>query len=129
MRLRRTAVPVLAATALLLTACAPTEFDREQTAADRPDSVVDGAGDQIDVATLRYVGMADEYDVYLARAADGGDALCLSLTLDDVWQTTECERDYVSIRLSDTASVDADLSYRSGEDRDMISDNVWVGRK
>ena len=129
MSLRRTALPALAATALLLTACAPTEFDREQTAADRPDSVVDGADGQIDVATLRYVGKADDYDVYLARAADDDEWLCLSLALDDVWQSTKCEWDYVSIKISDTASVAADLDYRSGEDRDMISDNVWVGRK
>jgi len=129
MSLRRTALPLLAATALLLTACSPAEFGREQTAADRPDSVVTGAEGKLDVATLRYVGKADAYDVYLSRAADDGDALCLSLTLDDVWQTTECERDYVSIPISDSASVAADLSYRSGEVRDMISDNVWVTRK
>ena len=129
MTLRRIALPVLAATALLLTACAPTEFDREQTATDRPDSVVDGADGAIDVATLRYVGKADAYDVYLARAAGDGDSLCLSLTLDDAWQTTACARDSVSVRISDSASVAADLSYRSGEDRDMISDNVWVNRK
>lgn len=129
MSLRRTALPVLAAAALLLTACAPTEFGREQTAADRPDAVVDGADGAIDVATLRYVGKADAYDVYLARAADDGDSLCLSLTVDDAWQTTECARDAVSVRISDSASVAADLSYRGGEDRDMISDNVWVNRK
>lgn len=35
----------------------------------------------------------------------------------------------MSIRISDSASVAADLSYRSGEVRDMISDNVWVNRK
>lgn len=129
MTLRRTALVVLAVTALLLTACSPPEFAREQTAADRPEPVITGADGSIDVATLRYVGKADAYDVYLARAADDGDSLCLSLTLDDVWQTTECEEDYVSIRISDSASVAADLSYRSGEVRDMISDNVWVNRK
>lgn len=129
MNLRRTALPALAATALLLTACVPAEFSREQTAADRPESVIIGAGGKVDAATLRYVGKADAYNVYLARAADDGDSLCLSLTLDDVWQTTECEEDYVSIRISDSASVAADLSYRSGEVRDMISDNVWVNRK
>ncbi len=129
MSLRRAALPALAATALLLTACTPAEFAREQTAADRPDSVVAGADGSVDVATLRYVGKADAYDVYLARAADDSERLCLSLTLDDVWQTTECEWDAVSVRISDTASVVADLNYRSGEGRDMISDNVWVSRK
>lgn len=129
MSLRRAALPALAATALLLTACTPAEFAREQTAADRPDSVVAGADGYVDVATLRYVGKADAYDVYLARAADDSERLCLSLTLDDVWQTTECEWDAVSVRISDTASVVADLNYRSGEGRDMISDNVWVSRK
>ncbi|MCO7204744.1 hypothetical protein NH287_14735 [Microbacterium sp. CnD16-F] len=129
MSLRRIVLPVLAVTALLLTACAPTEFAREQTAADRPDAVVDGVDGAIDVATLRYVGKADAYDVYLARAAGDGDSLCLSLTLDDAWQTTACARDSVSVQISDSASVAADLSYRSGEDRDMISDNVWVNRK
>ncbi|OAH49859.1 hypothetical protein [Microbacterium oleivorans] len=129
MSLRRTALPVLAVIALLLTACAPTEFAREQTAGDRPDSVVDGADGAIDVTTLRYVGQADDYDVYLARAADDSESLCLSLAIDDAWQTTECARDYVSVPISDSASVAADLSYRGGEDRDMISDNVWVNRK
>ncbi|MFI8633599.1 hypothetical protein ACIGEP_13485 [Microbacterium sp. NPDC077663] len=129
MSLRRATLPTLAAIALLLTACSPAESAREQTVADRPESVVTGADGQIDVATLRYVGKADDYDVYLARAADDDGSLCLSLALDDVWQTTECEPDYVSIRISDTASVNADLSYRSGEERDMISDNVWVSRK
>lgn len=129
MNLRRTALPAVAATALLLTACAPAEFAREQSAADRPESVITGADGKVDVATLRYVGKADAYDVYLARAADDGDSLCLSLTLEDVWQTTECEEDYVSIRISDSASVAADLSHRGGEVRDMISDNVWVNRK
>lgn len=129
MSLRRIALPVLAASALLLTACAPTEFAREQTAADRPDAVVDGADGAIDVATLRYVGKADAYDVYLARAADDSESLCLSLAIDDAWQTTECARDAVSVRISDSASVAADLSYRGGEDRGMISDNVWVNRK
>ncbi|MEW1836304.1 hypothetical protein [Microbacterium sp. NPDC079995] len=129
MSLRRATLPTLAATALLLTACSPAEFAREQTTADRPESVVSGADGKVDAATLRYVGKADDYDVYLARAADDDDSLCLSLTLDDVWQTTKCEPDYVSVRISDTASVNADLSYRSGEGRDMISDNVWVSRK
>ncbi len=126
---RRIALPVLAASALLLTACAPTEFAREQTAADRPDAVVDGADGAIDVATLRYVGNADAYDVYLARAAGDGDSLCLSLTLDDAWQTTACARDSISVRISDSASVAADLSHRNGEVRDMLPDNVWVNRK
>ena len=122
-------VPTLLATVLLLTSCSPAEFARGQTAADRPDSVVDGAGDDIDVATLRYVGKADEYDVYLSRASDDGDSLCLSLVLDDVWQNTECERDFVSVRISDSAKVVADLSHRGGEARIMISENVWVSSK
>ena len=68
---RRVAAVVLAATSMLLTSCsAPAEFAREQTAADRPDAVVDGAAGRIDVATLRYVGTAEVYDVYLARASD-----------------------------------------------------------
>ena len=129
MSLRRTTLPVLAATALLLTGCAPAEFAREQTAADRPESVVAGADGAVDVSTLRYVGKADDYDVYLARAATDSEWLCLSLTLDDVWQTTTCEWDAVSVRINNTASVVADLDYRSGEGRDMISDNVWVSRK
>lgn len=129
MRSRRFVVPTLLATVLLLTSCSPAEFAREQTAADRPDSVVDGAGGGIDVATLRYVGKADEYDVYLSRASDDGDSLCLSLVLDDVWQNTECERDFVSVRISDSASVAADLSHRGGEGRIMISENVWVSSK
>ena len=129
MRSRRFVVPTLVATVLLLASCSPAEFAREQTAADRPDSVVDGSGDRIDVATLRYVGTADEYDVYLARGSDDSETLCLSLVLDDVWQSTDCEHDAVSVRISASASVAADLSHRGGEYREMISENVWVVRK
>ncbi|MCK6079449.1 hypothetical protein KZX37_02300 [Microbacterium sp. EYE_5] len=81
------------------------------------------------MATLRYVGKADAYDVYLARGSDDADTLCLSLVLGGVWQGIECEEDAVSIRISDSASVAADLSHRGGEVRDMISENVWVSRK
>lgn len=128
---RRLLAPTLVATVLLLTSCSPpAEFARAQTAADRPDSVVDGSADKIDVATLRYVGMADEYDVYLARASDDSETLCLSLALDDVWQSTHCgPGDYVSVPISNTAHVQAEINYRGGEDREMISENVWVGRK
>lgn len=75
---RRVVVPALAVTALLLTACAPAEFARQQTAEDRPESVVDGAAGDVDLATLRYVGKADAYDVYLARGSHDADTLCLS---------------------------------------------------
>lgn len=126
---RRFVVPALAVTAVMLTACAPAEFAREQTAEDRPDSVVEGSAGDVDVATLRYVGKADAYDVYLARGSDDADTLCLSLVLGGVWHSTECEEDAVSIRISDSASVAADLSHRGGEVRDMISENVWVSRK
>ncbi|MCR2827787.1 hypothetical protein, partial [Microbacterium sp. zg.Y909] len=98
-------------------------------AADRPDSVVDGSADRIDVGTLRYVGNADDFDVYLARASDNSETLCLSLVLDDVWQSTDCGRDSVSVRISDSASVAAEIDHRGGEGREMISENVWVARK
>ena len=126
---RRFVVPTLVATVLLLASCSPAEFARAQTAEDRPDSVVDGSAGKVDVATLRYVGMADEYDVYFARGSDDGATLCLSLVLDAVWQSTDCERDYVSVRISDSASVQAEINHRGGEVRDMISDNVWISRK
>ena len=129
MRSRRFVVPTLVVTVLLLAACSPAEFAREQTAADRPDSVVDGSGDRIDVATLRYVGTADEYDVYLARGSDDSGTLCLSLVLDEVWQSTDCERDYVSVQISDSASVAAEINHRGGENRQMLSENVWISRK
>lgn len=124
-------VPTLVATALLLTSCSsPAEFAREQTAADRPDSVVDGSAHKIDVETLRYVGKADEYDVYLARASDDSETICLSLVLDDVWQSTDCgPGDFVSVPISDTAHVEAEINHRGGEDRELISENVWIGRK
>ena len=121
--------PTLVATALLLTSCSPAEFAREQTAEDRPDSVVDGSAGAVDVGTLRYVGEADEYDVYFARGFDDSAALCLSLVLDDVWQSTECERDLVSVRISNSASVTAEIDHRGGEIREMLSENVWVDRK
>ncbi|MCR2799610.1 hypothetical protein QNO21_10785 [Microbacterium sp. zg-Y818] len=127
---RRFVAPGLVATVFLLTACSPpAEFAREQTAADRPDSVVDGSADRIDVGTLRYVGNADDFDVYLARASDNSETLCLSLVLDDVWQSTDCGRDSVSVRISDSASVAAEIDHRGGEGREMISENVWVARK
>lgn len=129
MSVRRVTAPALVAILLLLTACAPAEFAREQTDADRPDSVVDGSAGEIDVDTLRYVGTADAYEVYLARGADDSETLCLALVLDGVWQRTECEWDHVSIRISDSASVVAELNHRSGLVRDMISENVWVSRK
>lgn len=126
---RRFVVPTLLAAALLLTACAPAEFAREQTAADRPASVVDGAAGEIDVATLRHVGQADGCEVYLSRASGDSEWLCLSLALDQVWQSTDCERYAVSVRISPSASVVADLSHRGGEGREMISENVWISRK
>jgi len=116
--------------ALLLTSCAPSaEFARQQVGSDRPAAVVEGSADQVDVASLRYVGKADQYDVFLARASDDEQSLCLSLVLDGVWQSTDCERDAVSARISDTASVVADLSHRVGEAREMITENVWIVRK
>jgi len=127
---RRCVAPALVATVLLLTSCSPlAEFAREQTPADRPDSVVEGSANELDVATLRYVGKADAYDVYLARASDGGDTLCLSLVLDDVWQSTDCSRGSVSVPISDSAHVEAEINHRGGEVREMISENVWVSRK
>ena len=132
MRSRRFVAPALVATVLLLTSCSPpAEFAREQTPADRPDSVVDGSADEVDAATLRYVGKADEYDVYLARASDDSEALCLSLVLDDVWQSTDCAPpgDYASVRISDIASVVAGFNHRGGEGREMISENVWISSK
>ncbi len=131
MRSRRFVAPALVASVLLLTSCSPpAEFAREQTAADRPDSVVDGADHQIDVASLRHVGKADEYAVYLARASDDGATLCLSLVLDDVWQSTDCgPGGYVSVPISDSAHVEAEINHRGGELREMISENVWISRK
>ncbi|WP_431801382.1 hypothetical protein [Microbacterium sp. bgisy203] len=121
----------MVATVLLLSACAPpAEFAREQTAADRPDSVVDGSVGKVDVATLRHVGNADAYDVYLARASNDSETLCLTLVLDGVWQRTDCgPGDFVSVRISDTASVAAEINHRGGEGREMISENVWISRK
>ncbi len=84
---------------------------------------------KIDPKTLRYVGQADEYDVYFARGADDGETLCLSLVLNDEWQSTDCEPGYVSVSISDSASVHAELNHRGGEIRDMLSENVWVSRK
>ncbi len=132
MKSRRFVALTVVATVLLLASCSPpAEFAREQTAADRPASVVDGSADKIDVATLRYVGKADEYDVYLARASDDSETLCLSLVLDGVWQSTDCGKpgDIVSVPISDTAHVQAEVNHRGGEDRELISENVWVGRK
>lgn len=126
---RRFLVPSLAATVLLMTACSPAEFAREQTAEDRPDAVVDASEGMIDVQTLRYVGQADEYDVYFAQGAEDSQTLCLSLVLDDEWRSTDCEREYVSVPISDSASVKAELNHRGGEMRDMLSENVWIVRK
>lgn len=113
----------------LLMGCAPAEFSRAQTTADRPASVLKGAADAIDVSTLRYIGKADAYDVYLARASDDRDTLCLSLALDHVWQRTECAWDAVSVGISRTASVTAEFNHRGGEEREMLSANVWISRK
>lgn len=129
MRRRRLLATTLAATTLAMTACSPAEFAREQQPADRPKSVVDGAADQIDVTTLRHVGKADEYDIYLARGSEDHETLCLSLVVDDLWRATDCEWDYVSVPISDSANVAASIDYRGGEDREMISDNVWITRK
>lgn len=128
---RRFVAPALVATVVLLTSCSPpAEFAREQTAADRPNSVVDGSAEKIDVATLRYIGKADEYDVYLARASDDSETLCLSLVLDDVWQSTDCgPGDHVSVPISDSAQVEAEINHRDGEVREMISEDVWISRK
>ena len=126
---RRFVAPALVATALVLASCTPAEFARAQTAVDRPDAVVEASADEIDVATLRYVGKADSYDVYFARGFDDSEMLCLSLMLDDEWQRTDCERDFVSIRISRSASVAAEINHRGGEVRDMLSENVWVSRK
>ncbi|MCR2784593.1 MULTISPECIES: hypothetical protein [unclassified Microbacterium] len=126
---RRFVAPTLVATVLFLTSCSAAEFAREQTAEDRPDSVVDGSAGEVDVATLRHVGKADEYDVYFARGSDDSGKLCLSLVLDEVWQSTDCERDYVSVEISDSASVAAEINHRGGEGREMLSENVWISRK
>ncbi len=129
MNSRRLVVPALVAAVLLLTACSPAEFAREQTAADRPASVVGGSAGKVDVASLRHVGRADGYDVYLARGSDDSETLCLSLAVDGQWQSTDCSRSFVSVRISNSASVQAEVSHRGGEERDMLSENVWVARK
>jgi hypothetical protein len=126
---RRVLMTVLYATVFLLMGCAPAEFARQQTAADHPGFVLDGAGDEIDESTLRYVGVADGYDVYFALGADDRDSLCLTLAVGGVWQSTDCARDHVSVRLSPAASVSAEFNYRGGEGREMLSQNVWVNRK
>ncbi|MDJ1115328.1 hypothetical protein [Microbacterium dauci] len=129
MTARRVCAPALLAAVFLLMGCAPAEFAREQTAADRPAFVLDGAGDAIDESTLRYVGVADGYDVYFALGADNRDTLCLTLAVGDVWQSTDCAHDHVSVRLGPAVSVSAEFNYRSGEGREMLSQNVWVNRK
>lgn len=129
MNTRRVLSTALFAMVFLLMGCAPAEFSRAQTVEDRPASVVEGAGDKIDTATLRHVGKADEYDVYFARGADDPETLCLSLALGDVWQRTECAEDAVSVRISDIASVNAEFNFRGGEGREMLSENVWVSSK
>ncbi len=122
-------VPTLATIVLLMTGCSPAEFAREQTGKDRSDAVIDASGGMIDVKTLRYVGQADEYEVYFAQGSEDSGTLCLSLVLDDEWRSTDCEPDYVSVPISDSASVKAELNHRGGEVRDMLSENVWVVRK
>lgn len=129
MNSRRVVVPALVATVLLMTGCSPAEFARTQTAEDRPHAVVDASEGMIEVTTLRYVGQADDYDVYFARGLDDSGTLCLSLVLDDEWQGTDCERGSVSVPISNGAHVEVGLNYRGGAEREMLSENVWVGRK
>lgn len=130
MNRRRFALPALAATALLLAACTPAEFAREQTPEDRPDAVVAASAGEVDVDSLRYVGKADDFDVYFSRGADDEETLCLSLVLDGEWQSTACGRGNVSARVSDSASVNAAINYpQGGQDPEKLSDNVWVSRK
>lgn len=125
-------VVAVAGVALLLTACAPSgfpEFEREQVASDRPDVVVDFSTGELDVETLRYVGEAEGYEVYLSRGAEGGTSLCLTLVQDDAWQTSACgEMDQIGIQVGESAAINASADDHTGEGRDYISDSVWVSR-
>lgn len=115
-----------------LTACSPgglPEFDREQVAADRPDTITAVSGDGIDVASLRHVGDAEGYEVYLARGAEDREILCLALVRDDAWESTHCGMQAVSVEVAPGVRIATNTFRPGGEVREPISESVWISRK
>lgn len=129
---RRPALPLLAVIALTVTGCASTampEFDRVQVPADRPEVVVESSEDALDAASLRYIGDAEGYDVYLARGAEDDEVLCLSLVRDGGWDSTSCGLHGVSVGIRPGVAVATSSDRLGGEMREMITESVWISRK
>ena len=132
MRRRRRAVLVLMG-AFVLTSCTTQqpsypEFARDQTDADRPSAIVDGTDSLIDVASLRHVGDVDGYEVYLARGRDAPDTICIAIVKDDVWESTGCGGDRITLTTRSGIEIEAS-SFQPQDDRnDALSESVRIVR-
>ncbi len=90
---------------------------------------MESSEDVLDAASLRYIGEAEGYDVYLARGAEDDEVLCLSLVRDGGWDSTSCGLHGVPVGIRPGVAVATSSDRLDGEMREMITKSVWISRK
>lgn len=99
------------------------EFDREQVATDVPDAILRSGDDSLDPDTLRHVGDVDGYALYLARGREAENTICVAIVKDDVWESTGCGTDGITVTTRSGAKIEAGPRL---DDRNALSESVRI---